>query len=365
VAVARVGEFDGNRCFAGRGRGGGGLDHLDDRQLVLHGELVVAFVVGGHGHDRASAVTHQHVVGDPHRHSGAVGRVDCVGAGKHPAFVLGQVGALEVALAGGLLLVGVNRVALDGSGQGVDQRMFGGDHHVGDAKNRVGAGGEHLEVAELGRLELEQQFGSFAATDPGLLHALGRVGPVHVFEVGEQALGVGGDPQYPLAQVAALHGEAADLGLAVDDFLVGQYGAQLRTPPHRALVDVGQALFEQLEEDPLRPAVILGVSRIDLALPVVGKAEGFDLTTKVGDVVLGVGGGMGAGFHRVLLGGQAEGVPANRVEHVKTLGAFVARDDVGAGVALGVADVQTRAARVGKHVEHVVFRLRRVVGRAE
>ena len=41
--------------------------HLDDRQPEGAGELVVALVVGGHGHDGAGAVAGQHVVGDPDR----------------------------------------------------------------------------------------------------------------------------------------------------------------------------------------------------------------------------------------------------------------------------------------------------------
>ena len=39
------------------------LDDPPDRQAELPRELEVALVVGGHGHDRAGAVLHQHVVG--------------------------------------------------------------------------------------------------------------------------------------------------------------------------------------------------------------------------------------------------------------------------------------------------------------
>ena len=55
----------------------------------------------------------------------------------------------------------------------------------------------------------------------------------------------------------------------------------------------------------------------------------------------------------VLLGGQAEGVPAHRVQDVEPAHPLVAAEDVGGGVALGVADVQARAAGVGEHVEDV------------
>src|SRR5665213_1392621 len=41
------------------------------------------------------------------------------------------------------------------------------------------------------------------------------------------------------------------------------------------------------------------------------------------------------------------------------------RHDVGRGVALGVADMEPRARRIGEHVEDVIFRFRRAVFRAE
>ena len=70
--------------------------------------------------------------------------------------------------------------------------------------------------------------------------------------------------------------------------------------------------------------------------------------------------GVLAGLDGVLLGGQAEGVPAHGVEDVEAAHALVAGEDVGGGVALRMADVQARAAGVGEHVEDVVFRARGV-----
>jgi hypothetical protein len=61
-------------------------DHVADRQVELLRELVVALVVGGHGHDRAGAVAGQHVVGDPDRDALAVDRVDRVAPMKTPVF---------------------------------------------------------------------------------------------------------------------------------------------------------------------------------------------------------------------------------------------------------------------------------------
>ena len=76
--------------------------------------------------------------------------------------------------------------------------------------------------------------------------------------------------------------------------------------------------------------------------------------------------GMGVGLDGVLLGGQAEGVPAHRVQDVESAHPLVAADDVGGGVALGMADVQAGAARVREHVEDVELGPRRIeVDRAE
>src|SRR5690606_17505447 len=59
---------------------------------------------------------------------------------------------------------------------------------------------------------------------------------------------------------------------------------------------------------------------------------------------------MRAGLHRELLGGQAEGVVAERVQHVAAAHAVVAGEDVGGDVAERVADVQADTGRVGEHV---------------
>ncbi len=108
-----------------------------------------------------------------------------------------------------------------------------------------------------------------------------------------------------------------------------------------------------MEEDPLGPLEVAGVGGVDLAGPVVAEAEFLDLAFEVGDVGGGVFPRVLAGLDGVLFGGQAEGVPAHRVQDVVALGAMIAGDDVGRGVTLGMTDVQTGPGRVGEHVERV------------
>ena len=144
---------------------------------------------------------------------------------EHARFVLRQIGALEIAFARGLPAVSIEVRFPFGRGECVGERVFRGEHHVGAAEQRVRACRENLERAECRDFQLEQDLGTFAATDPGLLHPFCGVGPIDIFEVREQALGVGGDAQHPLAEIATLDGEPADLALTVDHFLVGEHGA--------------------------------------------------------------------------------------------------------------------------------------------
>jgi len=331
----------------------------------------------------AGTVAHHDVVGDPDRNLLAVDGVDGVAAGGNARLLLRQLGALQVGLGGALGPVGLDLVALLGDGDAVDQRVLGREDHVGGAEQGVGPRGEDGHgLAVDGEVDL----GPFTAADPVALQQLDALGPVEVLELVDEPLGVGGDAQHPLLQGTALHGVA--LGAPFLHLLVGEDGAEVGRPVHGRLGDVSEAalvdfvaaeafLFQfrdgpgalgllvepgmvELQEDPLGPAHVAGIGGVDLAVPVVGEAEPLQLAAEGGDVVLRVLLGVFAGLDGVLLGGQAEGIPAHGVEHVEAPHPLVAGHDVGGGVALGVADVESRPAGVGEHVEDVVFRAGRV-----
>ena len=194
---------------------------------------------------------------------------------------------------------------------------------------------------------------------------------------------------------------AAALAHAADHLFVGEHRAQRGAPVDRSLRLIGQSMgiailrdrrragrcdfggdgqfgdrpalllgrvepsVEEDEEDPLRPADILRVGRRHHPLPVVAEAEHLELAGEGGDVSLGALPWRRAGADGVLLGRQAEGVEAHRVHHRRAPHPLEPRDDVGRGVALRVADVQSVAARVGEHVEHVGLAGRRESRRGE
>ena len=305
----------------------------------------------------------------------------------------------------------------------IDQRVLGGQHHVGGAEQRIGPRGEHTNDV-VGVLHGEVNHRALAAADPVALHQLDRLGPVHDVEVRQQAIGERGDAEHPLPERALVHRVVAAIGASfVGDFLVGQYRAERRAPVDRNFRKVSQAVIvqerrlirreklmpldraegradyriesfgstrhqvafksdavdlrgqlllqfldgarrigarvevavEQLQEDPLRPAVILDVGRGQGTVPVVAEAERLELAQHVGDVLLGGDARVDAVLDGVLLGGQTERVEAHRVQHVEALHPLVARDDIGGDVTKRMADVQADARGIREHIEHVIL----------
>ena len=115
-----------------------------------------------------------------------------------------------------------------------------------------------------------------------------RLGPVERPEVVEQLLGVVGDAEVPLLQVAPLDEVAGAIAPPVDDLLVGQDGLAARAPVDRRHRLVGQAGVVQREEDRLRPEHELRVVAHDLSTPVVGAADAGEGAAQLLDPLVGV-----------------------------------------------------------------------------
>jgi hypothetical protein len=235
----------------------------------------------------------------------------------------------------------VDRRPLRRAGQRVDQRMLGGQDDVGAAEQRVGSRREHLDHL-LGAGHGEADVGADRAADPVALLGQRAGRPVQAVEIVEQPIGVGGDAQHPL-----LHHPLLDriAGLDVDavlDLLVGQDRAERRAEVDRHLGLVGQAPLVELEEDPLGPLVVVGLAGRELAVPVVGQAQARELVLERRDVARGDRARVDVLALGLALGGQAEAVPAHDPQDVVAHHPLGPGDDVGRGVALGVADVEAR-----------------------
>ena len=333
----------------------GPFDDPPDRQVEPLGECEVALVVRRHGHDRPGAVLHQHVVGDVHWDALAVDGVDHVPAQEDAGLLL--VG--RAPLLGGLHqrvvdvapdLVLASRAVRQPVEVGVLRR----EDEERRAEQRVGACGED-RIVDPQLLAAECHLGALGAADPVALHRLDVLGPLDRVEVVEQAVGVVGDPELPLLELLGLDLRAAALATTVDHLLVGQNGLVVRAPLDRGLLAVGQAVLVELQEDPLRPAVVPRLVGAELARPVDRDAPFAELALERGDRLVGRVARMLAAGDRVVLGREPEGVVAHRVQHAPASAAMEVRDRVADRVDLEVPDVRL-AAGVGQHLEHVRVR---------
>ena len=370
-----------------------------NRQVIFARECEVAFITRGHRHDGACAITHEHIVSNPHGHRLASDRVDGRRAGEHTGFFARVRLPVGISDAGRHLAIRIDCGALLWGGECINERMLRRQHHEGCAKQRVGSRGEHFNITGT-RCKAHPR--TFAAANPVALHDLDRLGPVEAFEVVEQAVGICRDAHRPLPHVAFEDGIVADVAATIGgDFFICQDGAEPRAPVDGRIGQISQTVvvhqllalarrhcrpcgatrrastgFEfsnqfgdgsrlaraliaprvkDLKKNPLRPAIERFVGGADAASGVVGQPESSQLATHVGDVGLGVFAGVHARGDGVLFGGQPERVVAKCMQHVVASHTFEASVYVGGDVAERVADMQPSPRRVGEHVEDEQF----------
>ncbi len=332
-------------------------DYLNDGQIEHLRKFIVARIVRRHGHNRARAVAGKHIIGNKDGDMRIIDGVYSLDARKaHACFLLVQLGALKIGFARGGVLIGAHlvRVCQDAFLQPrPHQRVFGAKHHIGCAEQRVAAGGVHRDGVACSGGEIHLR--AIRTTDPVLLLSGDALDIVQPVQVVDQAVGVGGDLQHPLAFRLVDHRAAAALAHAVHDFLVCQYDFATRAVVDVHFLFVRKALFVKLEENPLCPLVIVGVGRVDLARPVERKAKAFHLAFEARNVFLRHLFGMDMVLHRKIFGGQAERVPAHRVQHIVPLQTLFAHNGVQRRITARVADVQARAGGVRELYQGIKF----------
>ena len=201
---------------------------------------------------------------------------------------------------------------------------------------------------------------AFGSPDPVPLHHDDLLGPLgQRLEALQQLVGVRGDPEEPLLQIARHDRRPAAPAGAVDR--PARWRARSCQLGHQLTVErlrYASAALEHLQEDPLVELVVVGQAGGDLALPGVADAEALQLPLHVGDVVERRCLRVRAGLDRGVLGRQAERVPAERVQHVEAAHPLHARHHVADDVVADVSDVRV-SGRVREHLQAVELRPRR------
>ena len=396
----------------------GAFDHAADGQSVIAGEPEIPVVGGGHGHDHAGAVSGEDVIRYPELYLFPVEGIDHIRTRKYAGYRLDLRHALSLGPVYSLGNVGFHLIALTSRGERGHQLVLRCQHHVRHPENGVRARGETGQ-GDVPAVYIEIEFAAVGFADPVGLHLFHGCRPLETFEVFEKPVGISGDAHHPLPHLFALHGVTAALRESVFHLVIGQHGAQGRTPVDDGFGGVGEPVlqqqtrffgftggipfrcgeqggifiaggihvfialgaeareerlddfgttgpvvepaFEELQENPLGPPVIPRVAGLHLARPVVRQPQVLELSFVSPDVFGGGEGGMLAGLDGVLLCRQAEGVETHGMQHIESLQLFVAAHDVGGDVAERMPDVETCPRRVREHIQRVKFWLVRTV----
>ncbi len=374
-------------------------------------ERPVAAVVARYCHDGPGAVTRQNVIAYIYRYLASGKGVHRVSSGENSRHFLrvGDAFALRALFCRGDIFVD-GRAPLRGR-QPREVFMFGSQHHEGHAVYRVGARGEYLQLfAATDYVEEHLRSGTLA--DPAALYLLQRFAPGQIVEPRQQSLGVGAHPQQPLHHALLLDGMAAALAQTVLHLVVGQHRPEGFAPVHHRRGTIGQTVvhqhvgflrivhgvplfgcevcpgragcpqslvavlreslfefrygpglvaieaiiaLEHLHERPLRPLVIGRIARLYASRPVVAEAQLVQLLAIARDVGRRGHGGMLSRLNGVLLGGKPERVEPHRMQHIEAAEPLIPCIYVGSDIAQRMAHMQPRPARIGEHVEDIIF----------
>ncbi len=121
------------------------------------------------------------------------------------------------------------------------------------------------------------------------------------------------------------------------DLFVGQYRHIVRAPVHKGRLFISHVLGHQAGKEPLFPTIIFGFTGGHLTLPIVGKAQAFELSTHVVDIFQGPLGRRNAVFDGRILGRHPEGVPTHRLNHIFAQHALKTTDHITNGIVAHMA----------------------------
>ena len=332
------------------------LDHFNNGQAELGSKIPVALVVAGHAHDYAGAIGYKNVVGYEYRHFFAGGGVYGLYALQpHSGLVLIEIGALQIGFSGRLVDVFLDFVPVFDLVLPLFKiLMLRRKNHVGNAEQRVAAGGEHGELVAVGGGKIKLCAGG--AAYPVFLLDLDPLNKVQVVQIVDKSLGVLSDAQHPLAFFLADDGRAAALAHALHDLLVCQHAFAGGAPVDGHTGLVGKAVLEHLQKDPLGPFIVHGVGGIHCPVPVKGIAQHLKLACEGGDILLCHLAGMYVGLDGVVFRGQAESVKADGEKHIVALHTALARHDIHGGIRPGMAHMQALSGGIGEFHQRVVLR---------
>src|SRR6266566_5602217 len=260
-------------------------NHFAYGNTELTRKLKVTLVMSRNTHDRAGAIAHQHIIGDPDRDLFTVDGIGDVATCKDAGLLLLSAHAFDFCHMPRLIHVSLDFFLVFGGRDLLNPGMLGSQHKERNTIDSVRARCEDGNLFTLPiNLGEETNLCSFTAPNPVTLHSHCLFGPLDLGEI-QQLFSIVGDPHQPLVDIFANHGGAtAFTGTVRQHLLICQGRVAAWTPVGRSLCTIGQAMLIELQEQPLRPFIIVGQAGDDFALPVPPGTHRTQLTAHFIDI---------------------------------------------------------------------------------
>ncbi len=233
--------------------------------------------------------------------------------------------------------------------------MLRRNNHIGSAKQSVRPGGINGQRIAGSGAKIHLRTGG--TSNPVDLRGLDPVDIIDFFQIIDQPLRIGGNLQHPLALDLMDNFRSTAFAHAADHLFIGQYTFAGCTPVNGHLFFIGQALFKQLQEDPLGPFVIVGIGRVDFPVPVKRKAQAFQLAFEPIDILLGHDLRMNMIFNGKILSRKAECVPSHGIQNIVALHPPFSGNNIQRRIGAGMPYMQAFAGRIRKLHQRIILGL--------
>ncbi len=180
---------------------------------------------------------------------------------------------------------------------------------------------------------------AFRAADPVNLSGFDLFNEFGLSEAGNKSVCILRNSHYPLTDPAACDLGPAALTVPIDHFLIRQTHFTGGAPINGHLSLVSQSLFEELDENPLGPLVIVGIGCIYDPTPIKGEAQSIHLRAVVLCVCFCDILGFLSSTNGVVFRWQAERVPSDGEHHVPALHSLKARIYISPGIREGMSNM--------------------------
>ncbi len=330
-----------------------GSDNDPNRDIVFPGKLEVPLIVGGNSHDGTGTVIHENVIGNPDRNLFSIYGIRRIGSGEDSLLFSSHGGSFDFALLSRFPYKVLNGMGMFGFlGKNLHQGMLRRKGQKGYSENRIETGGKGFYGSAV--LQGEGETHAFGAAYPVLLHNPNPLGPSRkVFQIIQQLLGIIGGFEEPLFQGFFLHRRTAAPAVAsVDNLLVGEHRGAVGAPVYRRMFSISQPLFEELQEDPLGPAIIVGIAGLHPATPIITASHTLELSRHMFDVLPGPLVRMHSVFNSGIFRREAESIETHGMKHVISLHPEISGQHVSYGIIPQVPHMEGTAG-IGKHLEAI------------